>query len=505
MVTYQFSNSSIILEDKLADKPFWIQDRVEHDYLCNKKDPDNKGQQCCFNHIIGLPTKNNQPLPLFDYEIDLLSKLQQHRHLFILKARGLGITEFMLRYMAWMCVYDNTYANSQMCIIVGPNIYLAKKLIKRMKDLFFNKLGILFETDSNQTSFNLNGVDVGAYPSNNINAYRSLTNPSFILVDEGDFFVRKEWSDIRDTTEGYAAKSNPIIVLVSTPNKPGGMFDTIEREPEQTCFYYRMRLGYQLGLGKIYSEAEIEELKRTSESFDREFNLQYLGKVGNVFNRLDIDTIVEELGRKYNPNVYNSAESMQAANITKYQFAKSLGADPGFSSSAFGLCVTQYKDGMIEVLEADDVEKANYEDMVMNIYHLIRKYNITRVYIDGSNPAFIRSLNAKFGLRYDETKEILSDYSDLYKYAGFGYGQHFKIVPVNFMSMHKRMLGHLQDLVSKKILRVNPKFEKLIISLRTAYARDLVLDKEQTSYPDILDALRLNLLNYPLRSSISRG
>ena len=33
-------------------------------------------------------------------------------------------------------------------------------------------------------------------------------------------------------------------------------------------------------------------------------------------------------------------------------------------------------------------------------------------------------------------------------------------------------------LVSKK-LRVNPKrFEKLIISLRTAYARNLVLDKE---------------------------
>jgi hypothetical protein len=50
-------------------------------------------------------------------------------------------------------------------------------------------------------------------------------------------------------------------------------------------------------------------------------------------------------------------------------------------------------------------------------------------------------------------------------------------------------------------LRINPKkFEKLIISLGTAsYARDLVLDKEQTSYPDILDALHLNLLNYPLR------
>jgi hypothetical protein len=75
----------------------------------------------------------------------------------------------------------------------------------------------------------------------------------------------------------------------------------------------------------------------------------------------------------------------------------------------------------------------------------------------------------------------------------------FKIIPVNFMSMHKKMLGHLQDLVSKGLLKINPKFEKLIISLRTAYARDLILDKEQTSYPDILDALCLNLLNYPLR------
>jgi hypothetical protein len=228
--------------------------------------------------------------------------------------------------MTWMCVYDSSFTGSQMCIIVGPSIYLAKKLIKRMKDLFFTSLGILFETDSNQTSFNLNGVDVGAYPSNNINAYRSLTNPSFILVDEGDFFLRKEWSDIRDTTEGYAAKSNPIIVLVSTPNKPGGMFDTIEREPEDTCFYYRMRLGYEIGLGKIYSEAEIEDLKiKSADTFEREFNLKYLGKVGNVFNRLDIDYIIEENGRKYNPNVYNSAQSMAAANITKYQFGKSLG------------------------------------------------------------------------------------------------------------------------------------------------------------------------------------
>jgi hypothetical protein len=38
--------------------------------------------------------------------------------------------------------------------------------------------------------------------------------------------------------------------------------------------------------------------------------------------------------------------------------------------------------------------------------------------------------------------------------------------------------------------------QKLIISLRTAEAKDYSLDKEQTSYDDLLDALRLSLKGY---------
>jgi hypothetical protein len=40
------------------------------------------------------------------------------------------------------------------------------------------------------------------------------------------------------------------------------------------------------------------------------------------------------------------------------------------------------------------------------------------------------------------------------------------------------------------------KNEKLIISLRTAQVREYSLDKEQTSYDDLLDALRLSLKGY---------
>jgi hypothetical protein len=57
---------------------------------------------------------------------------------------------------------------------------------------------------------------------------------------------------------------------------------------------------------------------------------------------------------------------------------------------------------------------------------------------------------------------------------------------------------------NKHIIRVvdchliDPKYDKLITSLRTAYANELSLYKDQTSYNDLLDALRLSLKGYSM-------
>ena len=88
------------------------------------------------NHIIGLPRKNGQSYPLFEYEKLVFDTLQNHKHVWIKKATGLGITEFMLRYMAWLCLKDDRLSNSSMCIVTGPRIELAIALIDRMKRLF---------------------------------------------------------------------------------------------------------------------------------------------------------------------------------------------------------------------------------------------------------------------------------------------------------------------------------------------------------------------------------
>ena len=58
------------------------------------------------------------------------------------------------------------------------------------------------------------------------------------------------------------------------------------------------------------------------------------------------------------------------------------------------------------------------------------------------------------------------------------------------------MLGHCKMLLERGYIAINPAFDKLITSLRTAVAEENILDKESTSYADVFDAYRLALKHY---------
>ena len=88
--------------------------------------------------------------------------------------------------------------------------------------------------------------------------------------------------------------------MVSTPNAPDGLFEHIEKEDEETCLYKRLLLDYTYGLGKIYTQEEIDKAK-ASPSFEREYNLKYLGLIGNVFHTKDIEAAIQK-GTGYSPS-----------------------------------------------------------------------------------------------------------------------------------------------------------------------------------------------------------
>jgi hypothetical protein len=251
-----------------------------------------------------------------------------------------------------------------MCIVTGPRIELAITLIDRLKGLFLERYyrnsqnsarnaqaNSLFDTK--ETVIELNGVHIEAYPSHHLDAIFGLKDVSFIYLDEADFFPSGQQQDARDVSERYIAKCNPYIVLCSTSNAPDGLFERIEKEPEKTCLYRRLYLDYTYGLGKIYTEEEIQQAKQ-SPSFEPEYNLKYLGLIGNVFHVKDIESAIEK-GR----NIRNSP-------LNNSYTQKSVGLDPAFGSSNFGVCMTELVDGQVNIVHAEEYARPDFNQMIEN-------------------------------------------------------------------------------------------------------------------------------------------
>jgi hypothetical protein len=221
--------------------------------------------------------------------------------------------------------------------------------------------------------------------------------------------------------------------MVSTPNAPEGLFERIEKEPESTCLYKRLFLDYTFGLGRIYTESEIAAAKQ-SPSFEREYNLKYLGLVGNVFHTKDIDAAIEK-GKRI--GVISNSSYIQ----------KSVGLDPGFGSSAFGICITELVDGIVNTLFAEEYPRPDFNFMIDKTVQLLEEYNITfegssRIFVDSSNPSYIRALKER--LEEDPSYEsvvshLKSAYPSVYDLKFLD--QSMYVIPIPFSKYHKEMLG----------------------------------------------------------------
>jgi hypothetical protein len=114
LVSKQQESTRKELFERLQGKPFWIWgDKEQH-----KQEDIRTNGDCCFNHIIGLPQKDGEDKPLFDYEqtiFDAPVTDSSNKHLWIKKATGLGVSEFMLRFMAWLCLKDNALSADVHC------------------------------------------------------------------------------------------------------------------------------------------------------------------------------------------------------------------------------------------------------------------------------------------------------------------------------------------------------------------------------------------------------
>lgn len=434
--------------------------------------------------MIGLPFREGGHSPIFQWQKSIFDAYENNLYNWILKATGLGLTEFTLRYILWKATTSNIWSKSLVSIITGPRIDLARESIARMKDMIMDVYPL---EDATAEEFTINNVNIHAFPSNHLEAFRGVPSVKFIFLDEADFFRKAEQHDVRDTSERYIAKSHPQILMVSTPNRPGGLMEKIQEETDS--IYNKIFLPYTVGIGTMYTQEQIEQNMK-SPSFEREYNLKYLGEVGNVFNVMDIDYAVYTMGKYYDPT--------NLSITTDPMITRAIGVDPGFGSSRFGIVIQQWLNGIAEVIHVDDIERGSMTECLDAVLTLAHKHRVMKIYVDGSAAGFINDLKKSYGENRNYAEIIKNNPKIVDRWIS---NLEPKVVPISFRERHEAMLRNVEQLLQKKLLRIHPSFSKLIIALRTATSKGdkYDLDKEKTSHDDLLDALQLSLLNLYLK------
>jgi hypothetical protein len=464
---------SKLLEELFKGKPFWIWNVDEH----KQEDIRTKGL-CCVTHLLGPPKLNGIDKPMFPYEQELYDALQNYRDICIKKSRGIGGSEFILRYLIWLALSQNSeYRDKRFHIVTGPRIDIASDLIKRTRDIVSLNYPQLVG-DTKEVIADIAGVIFQAFPSHTVNTMRGYTDVKAIIIDEASYFPRSQQIDARLVAEGYRNKTNPIIVIMSTPQAPGDLLHEIEFE--EPSAYHKINLLYEKGLGYIYSKEQIEREKKEAY-FPREYEGKYIGVIGNVFSQLSIDRALEQ---KYDPDkvVLNAA--------------KSVGIDAAWGSSEFAITVAQYVNGQIQIIYCQQFHRPNFNEIIDKILGLKEQFgHISNTYVDASTPELIEALKRGIGERYDE--QYIHDTISYCKKNNLDVELRMKIIPVPFSIEGSYMLEHAKALLDTDGLVAidNNRFPDLVISLRSAITNDMFkLDKEKTTYPDLLDSFRLCML-----------
>jgi len=372
-------------------------------------------------------------LEYFDYEEELYQTLITHKKVWVKKATGLGITEFFTRWVAWNCLKDNTWRDSQVDVsaifITGARQELTNQIIGRIKNLFD------YDFKTKESVIILNGCRIEAFPTQNLAAGRGL-NPRVVVLDEADFFPQNKQDEARTVAERYIPKTNPTIAMVSTPNLPGGLYERMEEEwsnlsdKDKEDFYVMKHMDYTIGLNKVFDKEDIRVAK-LSPSFEREYNLKYGFGVGDIFEG------IEEVVEKYSLDIIGGRSGCYG--------------DPAFGSSNFGVLGGEERDGILYVTEANEYPRPSPSAMLDVIEEMASRYN-NNCKIDSAHPGFIRDLEERgipalpinFGLQIRDHESA------------------------NVQSLRSKMTINAAQMVKTGKVRIHPNHTKLISQMRAA-------------------------------------
>ena len=247
------------------DIPFWIWDTCLH-----RNQYATEDGYCCFNHVLSLPSKDGVSYPLFRFQKIIFDTLEQNQNVWVKKARGLGLTTFILRYLTWKILFSSEMDYKSIYIISGNDDKSNDKMDLILKKLFEKRFPSL-KLDSRFADLWLKKTRIKILNPKDIIDFTAF-DTAYLFIDDADFLAVSEQIKLEKAISSCLVKSNCRTIMVSTPNQRGGFFEKIEHDT--TSEYTKLHLDYRYGMGTLYDNKFIET-KKLEPEFDREYNIMY--------------------------------------------------------------------------------------------------------------------------------------------------------------------------------------------------------------------------------------
>lgn len=237
---------------------------------------------------------------------------------------------------------------------------------------------------------------------------------------------------------------------------------------------------------KITTRDFIEsERKRLGFLFAQFYGSSFIEAQGNLFSIESINKAVEK-GSLYDPEVFRPTAE------------KYMSADIGFESSKFAVLVAEWDRAHrhLRILHSEEMQSPLFEQAIDRILELRKQYgNVVNIAIDAtSRQEFCTALKIKindYPYHWHKVKEKMNEC----KIRNTDIEKRMTVVPILFNTESKlKMSQHVQQLLddSKELVCINPKFDKLITSLKGAVFDDRgMLDKEASPNDDLLDSFMM--------------
>ena len=454
--------------------------------------------------------KTGEPVKhLTYYQREFWKDIDRYRYALAIKSNKIGLSTLTLLNLFYHMITDcagyQGLVIAQSLRMSREHLYTLRKLILdsekyrsfliTMRDIVDDKDVLLREEKTKVTEMFIRN------PYNRFKPSRIIAIPA----NAGQSVSWKEvkyvyCSDITMTDKSYDATINGAFtrlantegyfVIETIPNGPRGLvYDlwlqnrtartTTTTELDRSFFKvreYPVLFGVQAGL--ITEDFLEGEKSRLGLEYPKYYECSFLATGGNVFNLAEIDQCISTAD--YNP------EDPQFLHNLNYP--KAMGVDPGYGTSKGAYVIAQLRNGIIEILKAEEINRASHSFFVTAVYSEILRYSIENIYADAANPGFIKDIKGMIGEgTYEIMKDIEQNQSNMER-----------VVPVTFNPLNRQMLTNAVRIVSDGFLRIHSSFQILIAQMRAAQHSEgkLIKNKMEGRSFDLIDSMFLALLHY---------